>query len=172
MHTLSTVCRRLVAAGLLSTGLAQAAVLYDPLSGTGSVDAADIRLALGWSDARFQAEAAGLGFGFRVQGVATVVCAWQLPGGSRGEERRRVEYAASGTLNSALRPDTRNPRLVAGITLTGVRQLQEEGLPKPRVGQPCVAPGGLPGTVQAVVPDTEQAQLWVQSGGTEVRLPF
>ena len=172
MRTLPTFCLRILTAGLLSTGLVQAAVLYDPLSGTGSIDAADIRLALGWSDARFQAEVAGLGFGFRLQGAATVVCAWQRPGGSQGEERSRVEYAASGTLNSALRPDARNARLVTGVTLTGVRQLREEGLPKPRVGQPCMAAGGAPGLVQAVLPGSEEAQLWVLSGGTEVRLPF
>lgn len=172
MRTLTPFCRRALTASLLCAGLAQAAVLYDPLSGTGSIDAADIRLALGWSEARFQAEVAGLGFGFRQQGTATVVCSWQRPGGGQGEERSRVAHAASGTLNSAPRPDARDPKRVAAITLTGVRQLREEGPPRPRVGQPCVAAGGMPGVVQTVMPENDQTQLWIQHGGTEVRLPF
>lgn len=169
---------RVVRCAVAVTGLvlaqtsAQALVVLETRSGTGQVDAADIRAATGWNDTQFQERVLSATFRFQVVEQLTVICAAPPQGGlPPAEDHQMWESQINGELHTAPRLDPRTPRKLSGLLFTGIRH-QTQTSPTPQLGQPCSTRLGLPGAVTAVIPKGRVQTLTIEQGGLTAPLPF
>jgi hypothetical protein len=155
--------------GLLAAAFAVtpavAAVSFDTNTGNGSVDSRDVRLALGWTEARLQERMLGVTFVFQGLQSVTAVCSWTAPGGLRGEDRRSLTKNTRSSLLSVPRFSVRNPKQIEGFTLSGYGRVLDQSDPVPVPGQPCVSGGGYPGAWSVVIPMSRSGRLFVESEG-------
>lgn len=166
-------CLLVLASTMLCTAGAHAVVMFEPRSGTGQADAADIRATTGWSEPQLQERLMAATFRFQVQEDVTVVCTAVPQGGLPGAEDHTMwQTQTEGELNTAPRFDPRNPRRLAGVLFTGTRLVNQVTPPAPQPGQPCTTRIGLPGQITATIPRQRLLTLSVEHGGVSARLPF
>lgn len=172
MHTQLGRLTTLVAAALCAAG-AHAVVLFEARSGTGQADAADVRVATGWSEAHTQERMMAATFRFQLTEEVTVVCAAPAQGGMpAAEDHLMWQTQTEGELNTAPRFDPRNPRRLVGVLFTGTRLLTHTAPPAPQPGQPCTTRLGAPGQVVTTLPRQRMQALSIEHGGVSARLPF
>ncbi|MFI7597773.1 hypothetical protein [Actinoplanes sp. NPDC049681] len=165
-----------VAGATLTTGLgyavpAAAAVRYDPDSQSGFADAADVRKAFGWSEARLADRAAGLVFShdFWTQDTYSVSCGK----GSFSVEHQRdfgrlelTDRVVRTTRRGAPDGYGQRPRLV-GFRIAGPHAGISGTSVPPTVGQPCPEPRGARITRADLVSTTTGWSLHVSFGSTD-----
>ena len=162
-----------VAAATLPAGLvyavpAAASVRYDPGTKSGFADAADVRKAFGWSDAKLGARAAGLVFShdFWATDTYTVSC-----GKGTFTVRHQREFGRYDLTDVEVRksrrgaatPYAQHARLV-GFRIDGPHAGVSGTSVAPAVGQPCPEPRGPRITSAGLVSTSTGWSLTVSSG--------
>ncbi|WP_066310410.1 hypothetical protein [Bacillus sp. FJAT-29814] len=152
-----------LAAGALTLGIlassAFAAVTFDPTTGTGFVGKGDVQTALGYNNAKMQAEAKNLVFTYKSQDTYAITVTWTTGEGTKGEQTHYVTHERSSTVNSGVSYDPRKANQYTGFILTGLENTSETGGAIPKVGDV------FPGNSGHVV---EEVQLISTTGGLYV----
>ncbi|WP_203337313.1 hypothetical protein [Nocardioides limicola] len=126
----------LVVTGLMlsSAGQALAAVTFNADDGTGFVGKGDVQLALGWSNAQLQANAAAVGFSYDSSETYEVTCYWETTTGQGNIIKHTVTNKKSQGVAGSVAGDPRQvkgQKQFTGFNLTGY------------VGDPVVTGGAI-----------------------------
>lgn len=149
------------------TSVANAAVTFDNVSGTGFVGKGDVQLAFGWNNSQLQERASGVSFGYFVSTAYEAVCVWTTGEGRRGEKTHRVTHKGVYSLSNSINVDTRVRNQITGFFLTGYPNAgtADTGA-APVAGAPCPGNEGHDG-VWENVSVSEQADGLVVTYGTK-----
>lgn len=107
---------------LLLPAAANAAVTFDPATGTGFVGKGDVQLVFGWSNAQLQQNAGALTFRSEQSAIAVTEVSWECRN-DKNETRQERERTTTTTTTtsgvvSAVARDNKNQQ-VTGFNLTG-----------------------------------------------------
>ncbi|WP_423800203.1 hypothetical protein [Neobacillus sp. SAB-20_R2A] len=141
-----------VAAGALALGImassAFAAVTIDPSTGKGFVGKGDVQTALGYNNAKMQAEANNLVFTYKSEETYAITVTWDTGEGTRGEETHYVAHERTSSVDSNVSYDPRKANQYTGFNLIGYEGILTEVGNIPAVGEEF--PGNSGHTVTAV----------------------
>jgi hypothetical protein len=166
MKFLKTVA---VAGLLAASSYAISAVTFDPGTGVGFVGKGDVQLAFGWNNQALQANAAGVTFSYNVTDSYTATCTWVTGEGTRGERTHNVDHTTMTRVNGIVAYEARTRNQITGFNLTGFGEMTSVGT-VPVVGGPCPGNAGNDGVWSSVTANGSTGGLYVNYGGTSVRL--
>ncbi|MFF9621379.1 hypothetical protein [Streptomyces griseosporeus] len=161
-----------VAAVVLATAPALAAVSYDPATGTGFVGKGDVQTAFGWNNKQLQTNASGVTFTYDATTHYSAVCEWVTGAGTRGQKTHDITLSRHTSVSSAVAYDARVQTQITGFNLTGISASSTTGT-VPEAGAPCVgSDDGVDhnGTWVSVTETGSTGSLSVGYGGTSVPL--
>jgi hypothetical protein len=166
------IARIAAAAALFAVAaFANAAVTFDPATGTGFVGKGDVQLAFGWNNAQLQSNASGVSFSYQLRQDYVAVCTWTTGEGTRGEKEHNVSHTEKYSVVGSISYDARVRNQITGFILTGIVGTASSIGTAPVYGGPCPGNEGTDGTWSAVTPvGTGVDGLFVSYGGTDVRL--
>ncbi len=158
-----------LAAMLVASTAAMAAVQFDPTNGTGFIGKGDVQLAFGWNNKELQSNASGVTFTYTEETEYEAVCTWVTGEGTRGEKTHNVKHKKSSDVTSTVDYDPRVKNQITGFTLKGFGASTSEG-EEPVVGGACQGEGAG-GTWSSVTElGSSGGELFVNHGGTSVSI--
>lgn len=139
---------------------ASANVTFDPASGTGFVDKADVQLAYGWNAAALRKNAGDVTFRLVSTQQYAAVCSWTTADGARGQQTLTVSLQSLKGVGSAVTYDQRTRTQIAGFTLTGFNGGSADSIGTfPVVGASCPGSQGVDGTWTSVTMTSSALRL-------------
>ncbi len=147
-----------------------AAVSFDTSNGTGSVDAADVKGAFGWTTAQFGANASGVSFNYREQETVNVTCTWFAAEGT-GTAQTMTFPVSTSTEWPLLSSVITGRKGVTGYSLNGFAYMISDGVSIPKLGQAC--PYASPtAQVTSVSPTSSFKVLTAMHGTSFANIPL
>lgn len=145
---LAVVAGAAASAALVFGGVAQAYTMDE--TGNGFVGKGEIQTPFGWNNAKLQANAAGVTFGYNTTENYSAVCTWITGAGTRGERTHTVTHTSATSVAGAVSYDARVRTQITGFTLTGFAGAPVVTGEVPVVGGACPGSDGTSGTWSAV----------------------
>ena len=115
-----------------------AAVVFDPATGTGFVEKADLQRAFGWTGATLQRNAPGVSFAVTSTQVWTARCEWSAGSDAQGGSGHRVTVERTSTVTSARVYEPRVKNQLIGFSLVGLKATTTVGH-APVAGATCIS---------------------------------
>jgi hypothetical protein len=151
-----------LAAMLVASTAAIAAVTFDPATGTGFVGKGDVQLAFGWNNKALQDNASSVSFSATTVSDQTWVC--DRDAGPQTQERARTT-TTQGVVSNIARD---NKKQITGFNLTGYSGTPSTSSEGPALGS-CPT-GWTAGPISAPVVDEAASGLFVTFNGQSVKL--